>query len=556
MNFKKILYIIIIISFVTLSIVLGFAYNASDNLELRLLEATDDIRPFREDFNYNFELVDDLFDDVSLIEFNYLNGVTSAIQTQLNAKQPLDTGLTSIAGLTTAVNKSIYTTALDTYATYTLTAFGRSILDDADEATFKATVNLEIGTDVLAEQTIGIADNNLLEVDGTPNSAEYARFTANGLEGRTEAEFKGDFNLEIGTDVQSYSENNALTTDKLSAFAATTSAELAGVISDETGTGALVFSDYPTLTSVSGPVRIIGQNGLLISSTNEQYTNKTMYFGCIHWDKNEQPVYFAVISNSETANSIRFGGSSSAGNAATEMRFETAADNTTVSGTTRMRITSTGLVRVESGDFRVDNNTNTDPHIYLTENEGVKWDIYNDHNDDALQVEANTTLRYEFGADGTAVADEAWNTFSPKITAIGRDLLAVAMEDAGKPVKPYDGIPVVKSDDELFDIVFVETIELAPLWADIDMQGNPKPLYFVALAEDVKIFRDRRPDEFKTQAEVDVEFEKYAKCPAKISIANAKYLDYLTGIIDEMQLKIDELELRIEKLENPIEPIK
>lgn len=60
---------------------------------------------------------------------------------------------------------------------------------------------LEIGTDVLAQQTIGIANDNLLEVDGTPNSGEYARFTANGLEGRTESEFKSDFNLEIGTDV-------------------------------------------------------------------------------------------------------------------------------------------------------------------------------------------------------------------------------------------------------------------------------------------------------------------------------------------------------------------
>ena len=39
------------------------------------------------------------------------------------------------------------------------------------------------------------------------------------------------------------------TTSKLSAFAATTSAELAGVISDETGTGALVFANTPTLVT-------------------------------------------------------------------------------------------------------------------------------------------------------------------------------------------------------------------------------------------------------------------------------------------------------------------
>jgi hypothetical protein len=41
----------------------------------------------------------------------------------------------------------------------------------------------------------------------------------------------------------------ALTNNKLSAFAATSSAELAGVISDETGTGALVFANTPTLVT-------------------------------------------------------------------------------------------------------------------------------------------------------------------------------------------------------------------------------------------------------------------------------------------------------------------
>jgi len=40
-----------------------------------------------------------------------------------------------------------------------------------------------------------------------------------------------------------------VTTDKLSALAATTSAELAGVISDETGSGALVFASSPSLTT-------------------------------------------------------------------------------------------------------------------------------------------------------------------------------------------------------------------------------------------------------------------------------------------------------------------
>jgi len=42
---------------------------------------------------------------------------------------------------------------------------------------------------------------------------------------------------------------NLFAANKLSALAATTSAELAGVISNETGTGALVFAESPTLVS-------------------------------------------------------------------------------------------------------------------------------------------------------------------------------------------------------------------------------------------------------------------------------------------------------------------
>lgn len=64
--------------------------------------------------------------------------------------QAYDAGLLSIAGLTTSADKMIYTTGSDTYAVTALTSFARSILDDANEATFKATVNLEIGTDVQA----------------------------------------------------------------------------------------------------------------------------------------------------------------------------------------------------------------------------------------------------------------------------------------------------------------------------------------------------------------------------------------------------------------------
>ena len=94
--------------------------------------------------------------------------------------QAYDATLASIAALGTAADKIAYTTGIDTWAETALTAFGRSIIDDADEATFKATVNLEIGTDVQAY------DAELAALAGLTSAADaLPYFTGSGTASTT-----------------------------------------------------------------------------------------------------------------------------------------------------------------------------------------------------------------------------------------------------------------------------------------------------------------------------------------------------------------------------------
>ncbi|MEO9869102.1 tail fiber domain-containing protein [Ekhidna sp.] len=125
--------------------------------------------------------------------------------------QGFDAGLSSIAGLTTAANRMIYTDGADSYATTPLTGFARTLLDDTDEATFKSTVNLETGTDIQAFDAglnsiagLTTSTNQLIyttasDVYATTSLTSFARTL---LDDGNAATARSTLGLVIGTNVQ------------------------------------------------------------------------------------------------------------------------------------------------------------------------------------------------------------------------------------------------------------------------------------------------------------------------------------------------------------------
>jgi hypothetical protein len=98
--------------------------------------------------------------------------------------QPLDADLTALAGLTSAADTLPYFTGIGTAGVTTLSAFGRSLIDDADAATAQGTLGLgTIATQSAASVAItgglvtGITDLAIAD-GGTGASTAAAAFTA------------------------------------------------------------------------------------------------------------------------------------------------------------------------------------------------------------------------------------------------------------------------------------------------------------------------------------------------------------------------------------------
>ncbi len=163
---------------------------------------------------------------VNNTEFQYINTLSSNAQTQIDAKlatataastyQPLDGDLTTIAGLTATTDNFMV---------------GNS---SAWDSRTPAQARTHLGGTTVGQNLFTLTN---------PSAITFPRFNAdNTVTSRTASELRGDIGAGTGN-------GNALTSSSLAQFAATTSLELKNIISNETGSGALVFGTSPDFTT-------------------------------------------------------------------------------------------------------------------------------------------------------------------------------------------------------------------------------------------------------------------------------------------------------------------
>ena len=241
------------------------------------------------------------------------------LNTALNDKQPLDTDLTAIAGLTSAANTVPYYTGAGTAALATFSTAGRALVDDADATAQRVTLGLEIGVNVQAYD----ADLTALAALAGTNTIYYR----SGAATWTAVTIGSGLSFAAGTlSNTGPGSGDALVANPLSQFAATTSAQLAGVISDETGTGALVFANSPTLVT---PALGTPASGILTNCT----------FPTLNQSTSGNAATATVLQTARTINGVSFNGSAN---------ITVTAAGSTLSDTVTVGKGGTGLTAVGS----------------------------------------------------------------------------------------------------------------------------------------------------------------------------------------------------------------
>ena len=312
---------------------------------------------------------------ISNTEFGYLNGVTSAIQTQIDTKltasnnlsdlgnvstartnlgvaigsdvQAHDTELDALAGLTSAADKGIQFTGSGTAATYDLTTAGKALLDDADASAQRTALGLG---------TISTQDANNVAVTGgsvtglgSPSSGSdaatktYVDNLVAGLKTRIIVRAATTANIDLTADLQNGDTLDGLTlaTGEKVLVKNQTDASENGIYDVVASGTATRNSDYDAIGELAGQIVVV-QEGTTNADTIYLCTTDTSA------TLGSSNITFTIITpaNVGTVTSV---GVSDAGSS----EFTVTNSPITSSGTITLAVNSINATKIGNGD--VDN---------------------------------------------------------------------------------------------------------------------------------------------------------------------------------------------------------
>jgi hypothetical protein len=187
----------------------------------------------------------------------------------------------TLLGLVIGTNVQAFDADLTTWAGLTPSANAQSLVTAANYAAMRGLLDLEAGTDfysiAAADAAFQPKDSDLTTIAGlTATTDNFIQSKSSAWASRTPTQVTADLIVMVGDGGSGGSKGlvpapttgdatkflrgdatwqtipgggDALVANPLSQFAATTSLQLKGVISDETGSGALVFAESPTLVT-------------------------------------------------------------------------------------------------------------------------------------------------------------------------------------------------------------------------------------------------------------------------------------------------------------------